>query len=1037
LVLASAALLTTVSALRAGWVEDVPGGTVIHLTLWDLPDPSRTDTYTRAEAAGVKEFTRRFPAIFRERMLPRLQADPDRYRRHDWSRVEVDLQPFSGITVEGVETDLLAIAGRVAPDVMYVNFRKSDTYIQQGFLYPLDKPEDAYLASMSQEELDFRIHPKIWPVIRRSGRDGRKQVYAVPYGGALGKVLLYRKDLFDEKGIPYPDKHWTWDDLHAACRKISDPGRGIYGMRLGRGKHESWYWITFLWSAGGDVLTYDEDLDRWEAVFDTRNAALALDFYTRLCTEEWTDAGGRRRYGYAHKEASESSIKWDRGEIAMMYDYIDEKLFTSINPDLTGMCPVPLGPPVGPHGERVRGGELNSRMMGLFAGISNPLVRDTGWEYIRFYESRDAVAIKTRIMVEGGLGRFVNPKYLALFGYDEIVRLSPREWTETFDIAIDSGMPEPYGRHSNLAYDILTEPIQRAEEMALHGDLPADSEERLALLQGLLRRAADKARKDMLGAVPPGIMLLRRLSAAVALVGIVVAFSLLFRKVIAAFTPPVVPGEKRGWQFRRFAWGYAMLVPALLSILVWSYLPVARGSLMSLQDYRIMGGSSWVWLDNFGNVLWSRDWWQAVWNSLRYSTLVISLTFLPPVVLAVLLQEVPHGKILYRTLFYLPAVITGLVVVLLWKAFYEPTERGTLNAVVMHIPAAGFLAAGLLLFWVAYLFARRTWFHDMFGIGALFLAIGVVLFVTCLAVARPIFSRAGLAHPATVLSLTLLPPLVLSPPVAGLAGARLGRLLLRLAVLGLILASGLALWHAGHGPLPSAWLQTGVLLAPRAAALLAGAVLLGLAAGQALQAPGPSQRLAWAAAAGLLFVGGAGLAEAFAALQEGGVHWYTALLHRLPEPFRWLNDTDTAMLCCVMPMVWAGMGPGCLIYLAALKGIPEDYYEAADLDGATFVDKILFTVMPTLRPLLIINFVGVFIHSWYGAAGNILAMTGGAKNTEEVGLHIFYKAFIYLNFGEATAMAWLLGLMLIGFTVYQLRILSKLEFRTTGPKPGA
>ena len=77
----------------------------------------------------------------------------------------------------------------------------------------------------------------------------------------------------------------------------------------------------------------------------------------------------------------------------------------------------------------------------------------------------------------------------------------------------------------------------------------------------------------------------------------------------------------------------------------------------------------------------------------------------------------------------------------------------------------------------------------------------------------------------------------------------------------------------------------------------------------------------------------------------------------------------------------------------------------------------------------------MFIGSWYGAAGNILAMTGGGKNTEEVGLHIFYKAFMYLNFGEATAMAWLLGLMLIGFTVYQLRILSRLEFRTTGQKP--
>jgi len=133
-------------------------------------------------------------------------------------------------------------------------------------------------------------------------------------------------------------------------------------------------------------------------------------------------------------------------------------------------------------------------------------------------------------------------------------------------------------------------------------------------------------------------------------------------------------------------------------------------------------------------------------------------------------------------------------------------------------------------------------------------------------------------------------------------------------------------------------------------------------------------------------------------------------------------------------MVWAGVGPGCLIYLAALKGVPDELYEAADMDGATFSDKILFIVFPMLKVLLIINFVGVFIGSWLHASGNILAMTGGAANTEVADLHIFYQAFMFLRFGPATAMAWILGLMLIGFTVYQLQILSKIEFRTTEEK---
>ena len=115
-----------------------------------------------------------------------------------------------------------------------------------------------------------------------------------------------------------------------------------------------------------------------------------------------------------------------------------------------------------------------------------------------------------------------------------------------------------------------------------------------------------------------------------------------------------------------------------------------------------------------------------------------------------------------------------------------------------------------------------------------------------------------------------------------------------------------------------------------------------------------------------------------------------------------------------------------------MLGIPDDYYEAADLDGANFMDKIIFVVFPTLKALIIINFVGVFITSWYGATGSILAMTGGGANTEVVGLHIWYKAFTYLQFGPATAAAWMLGFMLIGFTVHQLKILSKVEFRAQG-----
>jgi multiple sugar transport system permease protein len=911
--------------VQAGYVSDQEdGSTLVTVKCWQLPDPTRTDTKTRADVAVVREFLRRYsngwdeklpdgtvkhhPSIFEQRYKAKYEADPGKYGRHNWDRVAVELRQFSGISIEGMGMDsrpLMAIAGGVAPDILYVNFRQSDTYIQEGFLYPLDKPEDGYLASMTDAEKEFAVHPKVWPVIRRRGPGGKQHVWAMPFGGVLGKVILYRKDLLDAAGIPYPTNDWTWEDFFADCKKLTNPKEGTYGARFGKGKSESWYWVTFLWSAGGEAMVYDKEKDEWRAAFDSHAGAVALEFYTRLCSEHWVDEDGKDRYGYAYKE-TEAGQKWELGQIGFYPSYIDEKLFSTINPDITGMVAVPRGYP-DKNGVRHRGGELNSRMQGLFAGIKDPVVRDAAWEYIRFHESKDAVRIRTKIMVEGGLGRFVNPRYLRMFGYEDMIRLAPKGWEDTFKIAIETGKPEPYGRNCQLVYHVMTKPMNRAEELAREGKLPKDRKARVAVMKKLLEEGATEANEKMIGILTPQQLLVRRSVATALLVLIVIAFAFVFRRIIRIFTPPKIEGvEQVSWGFHRYKWAYIIVLPAVLSIFFWRYVPLVMGSTMAFENYKIMGGSQFVWVDNFANLLWDGEWWRAVWNSLRYSLLVITMTFLPPVILAVLLQEIPKGKILFRTLFYLPAVITGLVVIYLWRSFYEKSEFGVLNAIVLKIPAIGFIAIGLLFFFILFFFAKRLWIHDVHWVSGLCFLIGVALFWFFFTFALRVFKSSP--HP-----------------------------------------------------------------------------------------------------------------------------FFIALFEPMKNPYEWLDDPKTAMVCCVMPMVWAGMGPGCLIYLAALKGIAPDFYEAADIDGATFVDKILFVVIPILRPLLIIQFVGVFIASWQNTAF-ILAMTGGSKGTEVAGLHIFYKAYLYLKFGPATAMAWVLGFMLIGFTVDRLRILSRLEFKTTGNK---
>ena len=101
-------------------------------------------------------------------------------------------------------------------------------------------------------------------------------------------------------------------------------------------------------------MEYNEKSDKWKCVFDSPEAAVSLDFYLKISAETWVDKEGIVRHGYSSKDTSAQSYgKWDRGEIGMMESYVNEKLFSTINPDQVGMAPLPLGP------TGKRGGEVN------------------------------------------------------------------------------------------------------------------------------------------------------------------------------------------------------------------------------------------------------------------------------------------------------------------------------------------------------------------------------------------------------------------------------------------------------------------------------------------------------------------------------------------------------------------------------------------------------------------------------------------------------------------------------------------------------
>lgn len=138
----------------------------------------------------------------------------------------------------------------------------------------------------------------------------------------------------------------------------------------------------------------------------------------------------------------------------------------------------------------------------------------------------------------------------------------------------------------------------------------------------------------------------------------------------------------------------------------------------------------------------------------------------------------------------------------------------------------------------------------------------------------------------------------------------------------------------------------------------------------------------------------------------------------------WLGSSSTAMFSLVL-MAWlSSHGTSIIIYLAALLGIDHSYYEAAELDGASFLQKLWYIVIPCLKPTTLFLFVTGVISS-FQVFQNAYLMTGGGPDnaTTMVGLLIFNNAFKYFEFGEAAAQSLILTVIIASISLLQFKFM--------------
>jgi multiple sugar transport system permease protein len=142
-------------------------------------------------------------------------------------------------------------------------------------------------------------------------------------------------------------------------------------------------------------------------------------------------------------------------------------------------------------------------------------------------------------------------------------------------------------------------------------------------------------------------------------------------------------------------------------------------------------------------------------------------------------------------------------------------------------------------------------------------------------------------------------------------------------------------------------------------------------------------------------------------------------------PVPWLVEPRWAMVSLCIVSVWRSVPFATVILLAAMQGVPETVYEAARIDGAGEIRQFAFITVPLIRGAMSFVVVISIIHAFQ--AFDMVYVLNGANGGPETGTYVlgimlFQHAFSFLEFGYASALAWVMFAILLVVTMLQLRI---------------
>ena len=565
---------------------------------------------------------------------------------------------------------MLALAGGSAPDVYKAWFHILRHDIDQGFTYPLDEWIDANWEG-------WKDSPRLWREV--ATKDGH--VHAVPTPGMAYYGLVYRKDLVKEAGMDPEVPPATWAEFETWCERLTRPGRRALAI-----ENRPWGFLPWVGSAGGDVVRRRrgaKDDDDCEACFDSPECLRAASFLQRLVRKDLV------RGLPVLSVSSEIAELFTGGEIACVFGgedfvaYLTEHL--NFPADLVGLMPFPAA-----DGSLKPVLQAHKHFYAMTESVAHrpKEERDRVWAAMMALASRDVYDEQVRQNAREGRARWCVPSDLKRLGLERYLEEVPpgiRRMYADLEAGRIAAVTEPHVGFWQAASDIVSRRFLGI--LLSDAGKSMDCAEALASITVDANRGlmfdADRSRIDgrrPLARVILGIFL------CVAAIAAAIVWSGRRKAGAKANGSGCIAGQEgrpsssTPWlRIRKAAMPWLFLAPAVLSIALRSYYPLVKGAVMAFQDYRIVGDASWAGLDNFIRVASDPGFWRAWGRTLQYVLITIALGFTAPILLAILLVEIPKGKVFFRMVYFLPHLTSALVVMLLWKLMFDPTENGMLN----------------------------------------------------------------------------------------------------------------------------------------------------------------------------------------------------------------------------------------------------------------------------------------------------------------------------------------------------------------------